>query len=59
MATSAKKHGSRKNFKMEDQYKGGLVDARRQEMEQILPGFYTQVNGIIIPSKPITNFKAN
>lgn len=59
MATNSKKGGSKRNFKMEDQYKGSLVEARRQEMEQILPGFYTQVNGVIVKSKPITNFKAN
>lgn len=45
-----------KNFKMDNEYKGGLLEARRQEMEQILPGFYTQLNGVVIPSKPITTF---
>ena len=45
-----------KNFKMDADYKGGIIEARRQEMEQILPGFYTQVDGVIIPSKPITTF---
>ena len=60
MATSAKKNGGKKrNFKLDEQYGGSLVEARRQEMEQILPGFYTNVNGVIINSKPITNFKAN
>ena len=59
MATSAKKNGKKRNFKLDEQYGGSLLEARRQEMEQILPGFYTQVNGVVIPSKPITNFKAN
>lgn len=57
----AKKDNKKKsrNFRLDDNYGGSLVQARTQEMESILPGFYTNCNGVIIKSKPITNFKAN
>lgn len=58
MSTVAKKNGKTKNFKMDEKGTGSLLEARRQEMEQILPGFYTNLHGVIIHSKPITNFKA-
>lgn len=46
-----------KNFKLEERYGSSIQEARMQEMESILPGFYTQCEGKIIKSKPITTFK--
>ena len=46
-----------KNFKLDDKgYSASLAEARTQEMESILPGFYTNCEGRIIKSKPITSF---
>ena len=45
-----------KNFKLEERYGSSIQEARTQEMESILPGFYTQCEGRIIKSKPITTF---
>lgn len=45
------------NFKLDDKYNSSLAEARTQEMESILPGFYTQCEGKIIKSKPISSFK--
>ena len=46
-----------KNFKLEERYGSSIQEARMQEMESILPGFYTQCEGKIIKSKPITTSK--
>ena len=54
--TKKDKKASR-NFKLDEKgYGASLVEARTQEMESILPGFYTNCNGKIIKSKPITTF---
>ena len=47
-----------KNFKLEERYGSSIQEARMQEMESILPGFYTQCEGKIIKSKPITTSKS-
>lgn len=55
MAKTAAK-GRSKNFKFDEKRAIGasLAEARAQEMESILPGFYTNLDGKIIKSKPIT-----
>ena len=54
----AKKEKKSNNFGLDKEYGASIVEARRQEMEGILPGFYTVQSGVVIPSKPITAFKA-
>lgn len=56
MAKKDKKNQS--SFKLEERYGASLAEARTQEMESILPGFYTSCDGKIIKSKPITSFNA-
>ena len=53
-------HERIKRMKKEDEEvknnKKELIEARQQEMESILPNFYTVFMGVKIPSKQIKSF---
>ena len=52
-----KKEKKNKNgFVLEEEYKNSLIDARRQEMEFILPNHFTIFRGVVIPSKNIRTY---
>ena len=52
----AKKNGYDLLKEVEDNSRIKLIEARQQEMESILPNFYTVFMGVKIPSKQIKSF---